>query len=729
MKKQVIKVQGMHCASCVRTIEEAVGKLPGVKKVVANLSLSKVFVEYDEEKISLAPIERTIREKGYLVKGEEREGEVTQLKRRFILALFFAVPLFYFSMGIHMGLPLPLYLKNWLPTIQFVLTTPLLFLGYQFYYKGFKTILHNKQADMNTLVALSTASAYIYSLVVSFQIWFGRKPEGEAKLYYEIAGFLIVFVLLGRYLETLARSRTADAIERLLSLQAKWVHLVRDGEEVDVPVEEVRVGDILLVKPGEKIPVDGIVVEGFSLVDESLITGESIPREKKKGDKVIGATLNTFGSFKMQATRVGDETLIAQIARVMEEAQGNKAPLQEMADKLSAYFVPGVVAVSLLTFLLWYYLGKDTRFALLNAISVLIVACPCALGLATPIVIAVASGLGAREGILFRSGRAIQMLSQIEVFVFDKTGTLTKGKPQITDIIPSGEISKEELLFYASIAERRSEHLFATAILEEARKRGISPPSPEEFNYLPGRGVVAKYRGKEIILGNETTLEEGENLLQLGRRLEREGKTVLYLSLGGKAQGIIALADTLKEGAKEMLRELKIRGKEVMILTGDNERVAEVVGKELDIAKVIAKVMPEGKGMVVRNLKRNGKVAMVGDGVNDAVALAEADIGIAMSSGSDVAIEAGDIVILGDNLERLKKAMNISALALKKIKQNLFWAFFYNFIGISLATGILYPLAGIHLNPLIAGLAMIFSDLVVVPNSLLMGRALNIATR
>lgn len=727
MRKKALNIQGIHCASCVRTIEQAVGKLPGVRKAAVNLSLSKLYVEYDEEKVSLNQIKKAVKEKGYGINDEENGDEARRLRTKLFLALFFVIPLFYFSMGIHMGLPFPLSLNKWLPTLQFLLTTPLLLLGYSFYYKGVETLFRDKRADMNTLVTLSTASAYIYSIVASIQIWSGAKTLNEVHLYYEIAGFLMFFVILGRYLEAIARGRSTKAIEHLLSLQAKNAHLLKNGEEVDIPIEEIKEGDVLLVKPGEKVPVDGFVIEGFSLVDESLITGESIPKEKKKGDKVIGATLNTFGSFKMRASEVGERTLLAQIARIMEEAQAHKAPLQEMADRISAYFVPGVVIISILTFAIWYHITKEVSFALLNAISVLIIACPCALGLATPIVIAVASGLGARKGILFKNGRAIQLLSRIELFVFDKTGTLTKGKHKVVDILPLNGFSPEDVLLYASIAEMRSEHPLAEAIISSARGKGLSPQIPEEFSYYPGKGVVGKYNGLEITLGSEETLpgKDGlENILEQGKKFEENGNTVLYLLVNGEPKGILALSDTLKEEARAVLNELKAKGKKVMLLSGDNERVARAVGEELGFDKIVARVMPEDKARIIAGLKKEGRVAMVGDGVNDAVAIAEADLGIAMGSGSDVAIEAGDIVILGDNLQRLLDAIKISSLALKKIKQNLFWAFFYNLIGISMASGLWFPLTGIHLNPLVAGLAMIFSDLVVVPNSLLMGKSL-----
>lgn len=727
MKRHIFYVQGMHCASCVQGIENSLRTLKGIKRVRADLLSGIVYVEYEEENVSISEIKRAIKEKGYCIKEGESDDKIVNVGRKFIYALFFAVPLFYFSMGVHWGLPIPYYLHKWLPVLQFIFATPIMFLGKEFYYLGVKAIFKDRQANMDTLITLSTASAYIYSIVISLQLLFRNEKIGEASLYYEIAGFLMFFVLLGRYLEATSKARSTQAVEKLLSLQSKNAHLIRDGKEIDVPLEEVKVGDVLLVKPGERVPVDGLIIEGFSLVDESLITGESIPKEKKEGDRVTGGTLNTFGSFKMKATEVGEDTFLFKIALIMGEAQGRKAPLQEIADKVSAYFVPGVVLISFITFLVWYFLTKEVNSALLTSISVLIIACPCALGLATPIVIAVASGLGAVRGILFKSGRAIQMLSQVGIFVFDKTGTLTEGKPEVTDIIPFNGFSVEDVLFYASIAESESEHPLARAIINKAQEKGISPSYPDKFNYHPGKGIEANFKGKYIVLGNEEILNEikdREFLIEVGRGLEEKGRTVLYLLVDREQKGIIALSDKLKEEAEEVLRKLKTLGRKVMILSGDNEQAAEAVGRRIKVDNVIARVTPEDKARIIRELKREGKVAMVGDGVNDAVALAEADLGIAMEVGSDLTAEAGDIVILGGNLRRVLQAIQISSLALKKIKQNLFWAFFYNLIGISIATGLWYPIIGLRINPLMAGLAMIFSDLVVVPNSLLMGKLL-----
>jgi Cu+-exporting ATPase len=728
LRRESIKVQGMHCASCVRKIEAGVKELPGVVKVEVNLISKQVYVEYLDDKISSSRIKRAIEEIGYKVvegKRDSEREEIASLKKMFLLALSFSFPLFYVSMGRHMGFPFPSSLEKFIPTLQFLFTTPIIISGYRFYSQGIGTVIKTKQADMNTLVALSTASAYIYSLVITIEIWLGRKSAQEARLYYEIAGFLILFILLGRLLEAIARGRTSEAVEKLLNLQAKFAHNVKNEEVLDVPVDKVKIGDVLLVKPGEKIPVDGVIIDGYSYIDESLVTGESLPVEKKKGDRVTGGTLNTFGSFKMKVTEVGEETFLAQMARLMEEARANKAPLQELADIISAYFVPSVLLISLITFLAWYYIGKDISFAFLNSISVLIIACPCALGLATPIVIAVAVGLGARRGILFKSGRAIQLLSQIGIFVFDKTGTLTEGRPQVADIISLDGLSEEEILFYAAIAERRSEHPLAAAINSEAEKRGLAPPEPEEFIYTPGKGVKVKYEGKEIRVGGRGILDgeaEEKRISDIREKLEGEGKTIIYVGVNGKIKGILTIADKVKEEAIWLVRELRRLGKRVIIISGDSKMTAKAVGEKIGVEEVIAEVLPSEKGSVIRDLKEEGKVAMIGDGVNDAIALAEADLGIALSSGSDIAMEAGDIVILGGNLTRIYEAIRISSLSLRKIKQNLFWAFFYNSIGIGLASGLLYPLTGIHLNPLIAGIAMILSDLVVVPNSLLMSK-------
>ncbi len=726
IKNKILGVN-LHCASCVANIENALRRLPGILEVKGNLASQKVFVKYDEERIQISQIEEAIERRGYKVAREnERERslgkeEAEDLKKRLLYSLLFAFPLFYLSMGIHLGFPVPpLLLKN-IAFWQFLFATPFLYLGSFIYLRGIKSLWLERRANMDTLVALSTASAYIYSLVSSIGIWLGRKSYGEMGLYYETAGFLIFFILLGRYLEAVAKGRTASAVEELMKLTPKTVHVMREGKEVNIPLEEVRVGDILLVKPGERIPADGVIVEGHSTIDESILTGESFPLEKQRGDEVIGGTLNGAGSFQFEVTRLGEDAFVGQVKRLVEEAQANKAPVQELADRVASYFTPAVLIFALFVLLFWYLAGKGFELALMSAISVLVIACPCALGLATPTVIVIATGLGARQGILFKSGRALQLLPEVKTFVFDKTATLTSGEPEVTDIVPLSSFSPQEVLLYASVAERKGEHALGRAILKEAERRGLTVPLPDEFEYFPGKGVRARYQGEEIILGNEHLLREKgeEGIIKEGEVLKEGGNSLAFLMINGKVAGMLVFADPLKKEAKEVIKELK-EGREVVLLTGDNRRVAETIAKDLGIEKFLAGVLPQGKGEVIRELKKKGKVAMVGDGINDAIALSEADVGIAIGSGTEVAIEAGDVVLVKNDLRDILKALDLSAYAMRKIKQNLFWAFIYNSLAIPIAGGFLYPLLHFQITPLMAGLIMILSSESVILNSLYM---------
>lgn len=728
IKDKILGVN-LHCASCVANIEKALGKLPGVLEVKGNLASQKVLVKYDEERILLSQIEQAIERRGYKVARkieEERtleKEEAEDLKKRLLYSLLFAFPLFYFSMGSHLGFPVPpLLLKN-IALWQLLFATPFLYLGSFIYLRGIKSLWLERRANTDTLVALSTASAYIYSLVSSIEIWLGRKSYGEMGLYYETTGFLIFFILLGRYLEAVAKGRTTSAVEELVKLTPKTTHVMREGKEVNIPLEEVRVGDILLVKPGERIPADGVIVEGRSTVDESMLTGESFPLEKREGDEVIGGTLNLTGAFQFRVTRLGEDAFVGQVKRLVEDAQANKAPVQELADRVASYFTPAVSMFALFVFMFWYLAGKGIELALMSAISVLVIACPCALGLATPTVIVIAAGLGARQGILFKSGRAVQLLPEVKTFVFDKTATLTSGEPEVTDIVPLSSLSPQEVLLYASIAERKGEHALGRAILKEAERRGLTVPLPDEFEYFPGKGVRARYQGKEIILGNEYLLKEkGEGaIIKEGEALKERGNSLAFLMLDGKVEGVLVFSDPLKKEAREVVRKLK-EEKEVVLLTGDNRRVAEAIARELGIDKVLAGVLPQGKGEVIRELKKKGKVVMVGDGINDAIALTEADVGIAIGSGTEVAIEAGDVVLVKNDLRDILKALDLSAYAMRKIKQNLFWAFIYNSLAIPVAGGLLYPFLHFQITPLMAALIMILSSESVILNSLYMMR-------
>ncbi|NIN92974.1 heavy metal translocating P-type ATPase [bacterium] len=731
-QKVTIGITGMNCASCVLKIEDSLKKVNGVLDVKVNFALGKAYVNFNPEQVSRVDLDNAIVKAGYQpikedIEKEAREKETRILKRKFFLSLFLAIPLLYVSMGLMVGLPAPEFIKKNVALIQFLLTTPIMLAGYQFYTKGFGVVIKTRTANMDTLVALGTGAAYLYSLFVSIAIWFGNSNYGLRDLYYEIAGLLIAFILLGRYLESIAKGKTSEAIKKLLGLQAKTATVLRDGKEVEIPVDEVLVGDVIVVKPGQKIPVDGIVLEGYSSVDESMITGESIPVEKSKGDEVIGATINKTGSFKFEATKVGQETALAQIIKLVEDAQGSKAPIQELADKISAHFVPIVFVIGLGAFLLWLLTGQSFIFALTIFIAVLIIACPCALGLATPTAVMVGTGIGAQNGILIKSARSLQLAHKIDTVVFDKTGTLTRGEPELTDVLSLSDKSPNEVLKLAAIVEKRSEHPLGEAIVKGAKDRGIDIPEAEEFNSITGKGVKARYLGQEILLGNRKLMEEkGIDMKDIEKNLqdlEEQGKTTMMVAINNKIAGIVAVADTLKEYSQKAVQELERMGKEVMMITGDNFRTGNAIARELGMSKVLAEVLPQDKANEIRKLQEKGrKVAMVGDGINDAPALTQADIGIAIGSGTDVAIESGDIVLIKEDLRDVVISMDLSRYAMKKIKQNLFWAFFYNSVGIPIAAGVLYPFTGFLLNPIIAGAAMGFSSVSVVSNSLLMRR-------
>jgi len=557
--------------------------------------------------------------------------------------------------------------------------------------------------------------------------WAGKPNYGMDDLYYEVAGLLILFILLGRMLEAAAKGRTSQSIRKLLGLQAKAATVIRDGEEQEMPVELVQVGDIIIVKPGEKIPVDGVITEGRSAVDESMLTGESIPVEKAVGDEVIGTTVNKVGSFKFKATKVGEDTALAQIVRLVEEAQGSKAPIQRIADRISAYFVPTVLAIGLIAFLVWYLQGLGLAFALTVFIAVIIIACPCALGLATPTAIMVGTGLGAERGILIRSAETLEQVHQTNTIVFDKTGTLTEGKPRVRDVL-SFAGDTVSVLKLAAIAEKRSEHHLGEAIINEAKNKAIPIPDADSFETIPGKGIIAKHNGSTILLGNRKLFvdkgwEEPQKLEPEIANFEEQGKTVAILAVDGQAKGIIAISDTIKEYAPEAVHSLQQGGKEVIMITGDNWKSTQAIATQLGIKRVLAEVLPQDKAQEIKKLQAEGKkVVMVGDGINDAPALVQADVGIAIGSGTDVAIESGDIVLVKEDLRDVVTAMELSSYTMRKIKQNLFWAFFYNSLGIPIAAGILYPFTGFLLNPVIAGAAMALSSVSVVSNSLSMRR-------
>jgi P-type Cu+ transporter len=740
IKKVSIQISGMHCASCASRIEKALAGVPGVERASVDFVTRKASVEYDPQQVSPSVLEETIEKIGYgVIRGaaedlddlerEERsqEAEVKALGLRLSLVLILVVPLLYLSMGPMLGLSLPAFSLRHAALLQLILTLPIIAAGYQFYTRGFLTVFRGGGATMDTLVALGTGAAFLYSVAASCAVWLSGAGHENVHLYYEVAGVLIAFILLGRWLEALSRGKTSAALKELVGTQAKSAVVIRQGSEVEIAVEGVVAGDIVLVRPGGKIPVDGRVVEGASSVDESMVTGESMPVEKRPGDEVIGATINRTGAFKFQATRTGKDTFLAQIIMLVRDAQGSKAPVQDLADRVASYFVPAVLIVALLAASLWLLIGMGLLFALNIFIAVLIVACPCALGLATPTAVMVGTGIAARKGILVKNARALEMACRVDTIVFDKTGTLTRGEPALTDVVGLVGRDGNEVLRLAAIAEKNSEHPLGEAVVRAAVRAGIEIAEPEAFIAVGGKGVEASYESRSIIVGSrafarERWIDTSAADEQLDS-LEGDGKTAMVVCENGMLAGVLAVADTVKEHSRETVTRLAAMGKEVVMITGDNRRTAEAVARELGIARVLAEVLPEGKADEIRKLQEGGAVvAMVGDGINDAPALAVADVGIAIGSGTDIAMETGDIVLVRDDLRDVIAAMDVSWLVMRKITQNLFWAFLYNVIAIPVAAGILYPYIGFLLNPMIAAAAMSLSSVSVVANSLLMKR-------
>jgi len=731
-----LKVIGMDNAHCVGTVGGALNGLPGI--ISKDLKVNeKAEIKYDPSLVNSQQIKEAISAVGYTpleesksiedVERQAREKEIHNLRNRFVASLLLSLPLLYYMLHMLWGWPLPNFLMRQAASVQFLLATIILLMGSIFFTRGIAALVRTRTANMDTLVALGVSAAYFYSFYVSMTIWLGNVYYGIDDLYYEVAAFLITFILLGKYLEAVAKGQTSAAIKKLIGLKPQTATILKDRQEIEISLDKVQVGDIVLVKPGGKIPVDGTIIEGHSSVDESMVTGESLPVEKKAGDKVIGATLNKTGAFIFKAEKVGKDTFLSQVVKLVEEAQGSKAPIEELADRISAYFVPAVALIGLAAFLIWLLAGQSFIFALTILIAVLIIACPCALGLATPTAIMVGTGLGAEAGILIKNAQALQLASQIDTVVFDKTGTLTKGQPEVTDLIPSSElgIRNSELLLYAAVAEKRSEHPLAEAVLKKAAEQELEIPDPQNFLSHPGKGVEVQLKSDRILLGNRKLMRENEIItLTLDdqiQELESKGKTVLFVVKNNFLAGLIGVADTLKPYSKEAVKKLHRLGKKIVLLTGDNQRTAAAIAKEVGIDQVRAEVLPKDKAQVIKQLQAEGrKVAMVGDGINDAPALAQADIGIALGSGTDVAIETGEIILVKDDLRDVVKAIKLSSYTMRKIKQNLFWAFIYNTLGIPIAAGILYPFSGFLLNPIIAGAAMAASSVSVVTNSLSM---------
>ncbi len=723
------RVGGMDSQHCAGLVEQSLKRMRGVSSVKTTFGNRKAAVEYDAGLLTADDLKKAIKNAGYEPEDwkerdidqekKAREQEIRSLKLKFMISAAFGMPLLYLAMGDILKLPVPALSPFWMGILQLCLTTPIFIASGRIFISGLRGI-RNLTPNMESLIAIGTGSAYLYSLAVLFLI------SGE--LYFEIGGLVLLFVLLGKYLEAVTKGKTSAAIKKLLGLQAKTATVVRNGKELIVPIEDVAVGDIVSVKPGQKVPVDGIVTEGHSSVDESMVTGESIPVEKSKGSTVIGATINKTGSFKFRALKVGSETMLAQIVKLVEEAQGSKAPIQDLADKISLYFVPAVVVIALLAFAGWYFLaGMGFLFAFTALIAVLIIACPCALGLATPTAVMVGTGLGAERGILIKNAETLQKLREIDTVVFDKTGTLTKGEPEVTDVVSIGKEDKSAILHLAAIAEKNSEHPIGDAIVKAAKKQKLEIHEPQKFISFTGKGVEMIYNRKKVLVGNRKLMQEkklpadaAELIIQ---RLEDEGKTVVAVAINNHIEGIIAVADTIKETSREAVTALRKMGKAVAMITGDNERTAKAIAKQAGIETVLAEVLPEQKEKEIKKLQESGKkVAMAGDGINDAPALTQADVGIAIGSGTDVAIESGDVVLVRNDLRDVVTAIELSGYAMKKIKQNLFWAFVYNTVGIPVAAGALYPFTGWLLSPIIAGAAMAFSSVSVVSNSLLMRR-------
>jgi Cu+-exporting ATPase len=747
-----LNIGKMTCAACIIHVEHALKEVEGVISANVNLATEQAMVEYIHGIATLVDMKSTVNNAGYIVEGvagdepnndEERLSrtkEIKALRGKLLFASGFGAIIFLGSFKEWFPW-MPSLLQNWY--VLWVLATPVQFwAGAQFYHGAWGALKH-KTTNMNTLIAIGTSTAYFYSAVATIFPDFFRVGEAEAKVYFDTAAIIIALILIGRFLEARAKVQTSEAIRKLMGLQPKTASVIRDGQQIDVPIEDVILGDVIVVRPGESIPVDGVVIDGSSSVDESMLTGESIPVEKKEDSSVFGATINKTGSFKFRTTKIGKDTALARIIKMVQEAQGSKAPIQRLADLVSSYFVPIVIGIAIVTFGIWLFAGPSPAFtySLLNMVAVLIIACPCALGLATPTAIMVGTGKGAAWGVLIRNAEALETAHKVNVIVLDKTGTLTMGSPKVTNVIVYG-VPEEDLLILAASAEKGSEHPLGEAIVASAMDRGLALQEVKEFNSIPGRGIEANVNGTHVTLGNLALMQERSYTLNglesMAAELSSHGKTPMYIALGDRVGGVIAVADTLKPEAKEVLKSLHEMGLEVIMMTGDNRRTAEAIARDLSIDRILAEVLPEGKSQEIKKLQAEGKVvAMVGDGINDAPALAQAQVGIAIGTGTDVAMEAADITLVRGNLGGIVEALALSKVTMRTIKQNLFWAFFYNTALVPIAAGVLYPIFSGgsvpevlqpflgefgFLNPMLAAAAMAISSFTVVSNSLRLQR-------
>ncbi len=731
--RTTLNIGGMTSASSVAHIESALKEVEGVLSANVNLATEKATVDYLRGVVSVADLQRAVEGAGYQFLGTAEEEEdalekdkrlhdklIKELRNKIIFGAVISIPVFLGSYPTLFPF-VPEFMRNFV--LLWALTTPVQFwAGWQFY-RGAWGALRHKTTDMNTLIAVGTSAAYLYSVgLILFPSFF--EAQGVAReVYFDTSAIIVTLILLGRYMEAKAKGRTSEAIKKLMGLRAKTARVVRDGQEQDIPVEMVQVDDIVIVRPGEKVPVDGVIVEGSSALDESMVTGESMPVEKKAGDPVIGATLNKTGAFQFRATKVGKDTVLSQIIKMVEEAQGSKAPIQRLVDKVTSYFVPTVITIAVITGIVWYFFGPQPAltYALLNFVAVLIIACPCALGLATPTSIMVGTGKGAENGVLIRSAEALEMAHKVKVVILDKTGTLTQGRPTVTDVVSVG-MDENALLRMAASAERGSEHPLGEAIVNGARERGLALEEVSSFNAIPGHGIEAQVNGNKLLLGNVKLMKDQglslDGLEEKAAQLSTQGKTSMYAAVDGRIAGIIAVADTIRPESQEAVRLLHNMGIEVAMLTGDNRRTAEAIAKQVGIDRVLAEVLPEDKAGEVKRLQQEGKVvAMVGDGINDAPALAQADIGIAIGTGTDVAMEAADITLMRGDVRGVATSIALSKATIRNVQQNLFWAYVYNTILIPVAAGVLYPFIGVLLSPIIAAAAMATSSVSVVTNA------------